>query len=277
MIKKFTDFAKFKAAAREHKITSDLDSLRDLDIVFYEDYDEDYMILSLPAVDSSTPNQILILSKDFNLAYCSTETKTMGKKLKISKINKGKYQASTLLFYEVVSSALKTYFSELASIKKNAHRLHDSPDIDQVEQVSKKNRDVWDISEDVLRLCLEAEEEEFKYVNIDVIPYEFDILLARARHLVDRIKGVRRETDSLRTKCDIIETRKLNKRIELLTKVMAILTVVGLVISVPNTVATVFGIPAVSALFSFDLILELTIISGIIAIGISYLYVREVF
>ena len=276
MIKKFTDFEKFTSAAKEHKITSDLDSLRDLDIVFYEDYDEDYMILSLPAVDSSNPNQILILSKDFNLAYCSTEPKQKSKTLKLSKIRKGRYQASTLLFYEIVSSALNTYFSELASIKKSAHRLHDSPDIDQVEVVSKRNREVRDIAEDVLRLCIEAEEEEFKYVNIDVIPYEFDILLARARHLVDRIKGVRRETDSLRTKCDIIETRKLNKRIELLTKIMAVLTVLSLIISVPNTVATIFGIPTISALFSFDFIIELTIISGIIAILLSYIYVRGV-
>lgn len=276
MIKKFTDFEKFTAAAKEHNITSDLDSLRDLDIVFYEDYDEDYMILSIPAVDSSNPNQILILSKDFNLAYCSTEAKNMSKTLKLSKIRKGKYQASTLLFYEVVSSSLNTYFAELTSIKKRAHQLHDSPDIDQVEQVSKRNRDVWDIAEDVLRLCIEAEEEEFKYVNIDVIPYEFDILLARARHLVDRIKGVRRETDSLRTKCDIIETRKLNKRIELLTKIMAVLTVLSLIISVPNTVATIFGIPTISALVTFDFIIELTVISGIIAVILSYIYVRGV-
>ncbi len=276
MIKKFTDFQKFKEAAKEHNITSDLDSLYNLDIVFYEDYDENYMILSLPAVDPKAPNQILILSKEFNIAYIPEPSKKL-KKLKLSKIKKRKYQASTLLFYEVISAALGTYFSELAAIKKEAHKLHDAPDIDNVEVVSKRNREVGDIAEDALRLCIEAEEEEFKYVNIDVIPYEFDILLARARHLVDRIKGVRRETDVLRTKCDIIETRKLNKRIELLTKVMAILTVVGLIISVPNTVATVFGIPAVSALFSFDLIIELTIISGIIAVLLSYLYVREVF
>ncbi len=275
MIKKFTDFEKFKEAAKEHNITSDLDSLYDLDIVFYEDYDEDYMIISLPSVDASLPNQILILSKDFNLAYCS-ETKKRYQKIKLSKIKKKKYQASTLLSYEVISSALDSYFTELNTIKRKVRKLHDAPDIDEVEKSSKRNMEVRDIAEDVLRLCIEAEDEEFKYVNIDVIPYEFDILLVRARHLVDRMKGVRREIDVLRTKCDINETRKLNKRIELLTKIMAVLTVVSLVISVPNTVATIFGIPAVSALFSFDFIMELTIISAIIAVGLSYFYVREV-
>lgn len=274
MIEKFTDFERFKEAAKERGIHSDLDSLYNLDIVFYEDYDEDYMIISLPAVNSSVPNQILILSKSFNLAYCvDSEAK---KKMKLSKVKKGKYQASTLLFYEVASASLNSYFFELASIKRRVHALHDSPDIDEVENLSKRNREVRDISEDVLRLCIEAEEEEFKYVDIDVIPYEFDILLARARHLVDRIKGVRRETDVLRTKCDIIETRKLNRRIELLTKIMAVLTVVSLVISVPNTVATIFGIPTVSALFQFDFIMELTLLSAFAATILSYFYVRGV-
>lgn len=275
MIKKFNDFEKFKSAARGHGILSDFDSLYNLDIVFYEDYDEDYMILSLPAVNSSIPNQILVLSKKFNLAYCS-ETKKRYKKLRISKIRKQKYSASTLLFYEVVSSVIDSYFAELLSVKREINGLHDSPDIDEIERVSKRNRSVWDIAEDVLSLCIEAEEEEFKYVDIEVIPYEFDILLARARHLVDRFRSHRGEIDVLRTKSDIIETRKLNKRIELLTKIMAVLTVLSLIISVPNTVATIFGIPRVSEAVSIDLAMLLIIFSSILSVAFSYYYVRGI-
>jgi hypothetical protein len=84
MIKKFEDFEEFKQAARDHKITSDLESLQDLDIVFFEDY-ERYMILSLPAVNSAAPNQILILSKEFNIAYCPGIQEKY-KKLKLSKL-----------------------------------------------------------------------------------------------------------------------------------------------------------------------------------------------
>ncbi len=275
MIKKFNDFAKFKEATKDHGILSDFDSLYNLDIVFYEDYDDKYMILSLPAINSSIPNQILVLSKDFNLAYCA-ETKKRYKKLRISKINKRKYSASTLLFYEVVSSTIDSYFAELLSVKREINALHDSPDIDEIEPVSKRNRLVWDIAEDILSLCIEAEEEEFKYVDIEVIPYEFDILLARARHLVDRLRSHRGEIDVLRTKSDIIETRKLNKRIELLTKIMAILTVLSLIVSVPNTVATIFGIPSVSASFSIDFAMIMIMISGVVSIVFSYYYVRGI-
>lgn len=275
MIKKFNDFEKFKSAAREHGILSDFDSLYNLDIVFYEDYDDDYMILSLPAVNSNIPNQILVLSKKFNLAYCS-ETGKRYKKLRISKIHKQKYSASTLLFYEVVSSAIDSYFAELLSVKREINGLHDSPDIDEIERVSKRNRSVWDIAEDVLSLCIEAEEEEFKYVDIEVIPYEFDILLARARHLVDRFRSHRAEIDVLRTKSDIIETRKLNKRIELLTKIMAVLTVLSLIISVPNTVATIFGIPKVSEAISIDFAMILIMASSVLSVVFSYYYVRGI-
>jgi Mg2+ and Co2+ transporter CorA len=275
MIKKFSDFAKFKEAAKSHGILSDFDSLYNLDIVFYEDYNGKYMILSLPAINSSIPNQILILSREFNLAYCA-ETKKRYKKLRLSKVNKRKYSASTLLFYEVVSSTLDSYFAELLAVKREMNGLHDSPDIDEIERVSKRNRLVWDIAEDILSLCIEAEEEEFKYVDIKVIPYEFDILLARARHLVDRLRSHRSETDVLRTKSDIIETRKLNRRIELLTKIMAILTVLSLIVSVPNTVATVFGIPSVSAAYSIDFAMLMIIASSIISVVFSYYYVRGI-
>lgn len=275
MIKKFRDFAKFKGAARAHGILSDFDSLYNLDIVFFEDYNDKYMILSLPAINASIPNQILVLSKDFNLAYCG-ETRKRYAKLRLSKVNERKYSASTLLFYEVVSSMLDSYFSELLSVKREINTLHDAPDIEDIERVSKRNRQVWDIAEDVLSLCIEAEEEEFKYVDIKVIPYEFDILLARARHLVDRLRNHRVEIDVLRTKSDILETRKLNRRIELLTKIMAVLTVLSLIVSVPNTVATIFGIPSVSAASSIDFAMLMIILSGIFAVVFSYYYVRGI-
>ncbi|MBN2122194.1 hypothetical protein JW721_04010, partial [Candidatus Micrarchaeota archaeon] len=104
----------------------------------------------------------------------------------------------------------------------------------------------------------------------------FDILLARARHLVDRFRSHRAEIDVLRTKSDIIETRKLNKRIELLTKIMAVLTVLSLIISVPNTVATIFGIPKVSEAISIDFAMILIMASSVLSVVFSYYYVRGI-
>lgn len=273
MIEKFTNFEDFKAAAAQKNVTGDLESLHNLDILFYEDYEDKYMIISLPGINDTIFNQILVLSDDFNLAYCS-ETKRKPLKLKLSKIKNRAFVESTLLAYEVLNAALDAYYAEHTSLIKQANQLHLNPDIDQVEILFRKARNLYNVADDVLKLCIEAEDEGLKYIDLKVIPYEFDVLMARARHLVDRMESFKREVDVLRTKCDINETRKLSKRIEILTQIMAVLTVISLVISVPNTVATIFGIPAVSANFEFEFIMEIVLLSSFLALLASYFYVR---
>ncbi len=273
MIEKFANFEDFKVAAAGHNIAGDLESLHNLDILFYEDYEDKYMIISLPEINDTIFNQMLVLSDDFNLAYCA-ETKRKPLKLKLSKIKNREFVESTLLAYEVLNSALDAYNMEHTNLIKQANALHSNPDIDQVEILFRKARNLYNVADDVLKLCIEAEDEGLKYIDLKVIPYEFDVLMARARHLVDRMESFKREVDVLRTKCDINETRKLSKRIEILTQIMAVLTVISLVISVPNTVATIFGIPAVSEVFNFEFILEIVLLSSFLALIASYFYVR---
>jgi len=273
MVEKFTNFEDFKAAAVNHNVAGDLENLHNLDILFYEDYDDKYMIISLPAINDTIFNQILVLSDDFNLAYCS-ETKRKPLKITVSKIKNREFVESTLLAFEVLNTSLDAYYAEHTNLVKQANQLHMNPDIDHVEILFRKARNLYNVADDVLKLCIEAEDEGLKYIDLKVIPYEFDVLMARARHLVDRMESFKREVDVLRTKCDINETRKLSKRIEILTQIMAVLTVISLVLTVPNTVATIFGIPAVSANFSFNFIMEIILASSFLALIASYFYVR---
>jgi hypothetical protein len=231
------------------------------------------MIISFPEINDTILNQMLVLSDDFNLAYCS-ETKRKPLKLKLSKIKNRAFVESTLLAYEVLNSALDAYYVEHTNLIKQANQLHLNPDIDQVEILFRKARNLYNVADDVLKLCIEAEDEGLKYIDLKVIPYEFDVLMARARHLVDRMESFKREVDVLRTKCDINETRKLSRRIETLTQIMAVLTVISLVLTVPNTVATIFGIPAVSEQFNFNFIMEIILLSSFLALVASYFYVR---
>ncbi len=272
MIKKFNDFDAFEKAVRAKHIASDLENLRSLDILFYETY-KDHMILSVPGLNMM-PNQILVLSSRYNYAY--VEGAKIPTRVKISKLKHSKYMESTLLAYEVLAGVVAVYGEQYRKIARKIEQLHDYPDIDEVEIVGKQVRIVSDVMEDVLQLVLEAEDEEFKYLNPDVIPYEFDILVARTRHIVDRIRNLKREINILRTKCELIEARKLNKRIELLTKIMAILTIVSLIISVPNTVATFFGIPSVAETVEIQMMVWVILISSVLAVLLSYLYVRGV-
>lgn len=272
MIKKFNDFDAFERAVRAKQIPSDLEHLRSLDILFYEAY-RDHMILSIPGL-SMMPNQVLILSDKYNYAY--VEGAKIPTRVKISKLKQKKYTESTLLAYEVLAGVVAVYSEQYRKIAQKIEQLHEYPDIDEVEIVGKQVRTVSDVMEDVLQLVIEAEDEEFKFLNPEIIPYEFDILVARTRHTVDRLRNLKREINILRTKCELIEARKLNKRIELLTRVVAVLTIIGLIITVPNTVATFFGIPVISDAVDIPQIAFWLAISTVISVILSYFYVRGV-
>ena len=58
----------------------------------------------------------------------------------------------------------------------------------------------------------------------------------------------------------------LNKRLARLTWVMLALTWVTFVIAIPNTLATIFGIPKVSQVLSLELMATILIVSTILAL-----------
>jgi len=66
-------------------------------------------------------------------------------------------------------------------------------------------------------------------------------------------------------------TEQLNKRLASLTWVMLILTWITFVIAIPNTLATVFGIPKVNEAVSLEVIMAVLIISTLTALVIVLL------
>ena len=62
----------------------------------------------------------------------------------------------------------------------------------------------------------------------------------------------------------IESTERLNKRLENLTWVMLILTAITFVISIPNTVATILGIPRISDIATVEIVLVLIVFSAIV-------------
>ena len=64
-------------------------------------------------------------------------------------------------------------------------------------------------------------------------------MLERCRSHVYRIA-------SLRTKSEMLSNRELNVTMKRLTIIMAFLSIIGIVVSVPGTIGAIFGIPALS-------------------------------
>ncbi|MEM2896948.1 MAG: hypothetical protein QW265_02385 [Candidatus Bathyarchaeia archaeon] len=59
---------------------------------------------------------------------------------------------------------------------------------------------------------------------------------------------------------------ELNERINRLTLIMLILTWITLIISIPNTLATFFGIPKISEILELEVIVSSVIVSTIVPI-----------
>ncbi|MCK4318975.1 hypothetical protein KAW38_00180 [Candidatus Micrarchaeota archaeon] len=270
MIERFDVFSKFKERLQKLGVSGDLSMLEDLKIIFYEVYDK-YVIINIPGFNGKA-NHVLYLSKDANLTY-PAKLKTKAR-LKLSKIKGKKDIESTLLAYEVFNTTLENYYSKYRLLAEKIEDLHDDPNIDIVEDVAKRIRTTSDIVEDLLKLFLEIEDGEIDFINPKIIPYEFDLLVARTNHLVDRIRNLKKEINILRTKCEMVETKTLSKRIELLTKVMAVLTIVGVIISVPNTLATVFGVKSIADLFTIENMFWIMVWGTIVSVVASLIYMK---
>ncbi len=270
MILRYESFSEFVKESKSLGITSDLFSLRSLDILFYEIYDE-YMIISLP-FKKEIENIILILSQKKNLVYPEISKKTSS--LKIGKIKKRKYLESTLLAYEVLSITLSkytTYYDELRKrmiAYEHDKLMSDNAILEAEKDIIKLN----DIAEDFLQMLLEIEEKETKFVDTEIMEYEFDILVAKTRYLCDRLRRLKGDVDMLLSRKELIENKKMTFVMERLTRVMTVFTLVSIVISIPNTIATFYGVQPLSKGMGAEEIWVLILLSAIISTILAYWY-----
>jgi magnesium transporter len=239
MIFIFDDFEKLQDKAKEFRITSDLAKLRELDILFYEVYD-DYMIVSLVAYESKL-NKVVVLSKNYSLVFPSAAAEI--KKVKIGKMKtSSRYLESTMCAYAILKRAVDNYRRHYEEIRRELNELERGPfNMDKLDEVERKSRRFRDLMEDFLAFLIKIEEKEVPFINVKAFPYEFDILRAETQHLNDRASNLRREVDTTRNRYELRQTSELNKRIEKLTDIMKKLTALTVLFMIPNIVSSHFG------------------------------------
>lgn|GEM_PF-5841955 len=93
--------------------------------------------------------------------------------------------------------------------------------------------------------------------------YNDEATSSTINEFLDRLIKIEKHEDKMITSMvRLIEsTEKLNKRIEGLTWIMLVLTAITFIISIPNTVATIMGIPKVSDIISVEIIILSIILS----------------
>jgi Mg2+ and Co2+ transporter CorA len=236
MIYTFDKFEDFQAKARELGITSDLEKLQSLDILFYEQYPE-YVLFNLVSFESGI-NKITILTKDDALIYPSL----LFESDRILKIKvKGPYRESTIAAYTVLKKMSDNYYSYFEALNRELAHSSDAPSSEKLEQFSRKLRRLQDIVDDFTALLIRLNESEVPFVDTKKIGYEFDILLARSRHLEHRCEVAKSDINMLYTRREMKEGAELNKRIEKLTEVMKKLTAITIILMIPTIITSHYG------------------------------------
>jgi len=236
MIYTFDKFEDFQAKARELGITSDLESLQNLDILFYEQYPE-YVLFNLVSFESGI-NKIIILLKDDALIYPSL----LFESDRILKIKvKGPYRESTIAAYTVLKKMSDNYYSYFEAINREISHVTDAPSSEKLEQLTRKLRRLQDIVDDFTSLLIRLNESEVQFVDTKKIGYEFDILLARTKHLEHRCEVAKSDINMLYTRREMKEGAELNRRLEKLTEVMKKLTAITIILMLPTLLTSHYG------------------------------------
>lgn len=269
MIYTFDKFEDFQAKARELGIMSDLQKLQNLDIVFYEQYPE-YVLFSLVSFESGV-NKITILTKDDALIYPSLIFESD----RIMKIKvKGSYRESTIAAYTALKKTSDNYQTYFEGLNREIARAADTPSTEKLDMLTRRIRRLQDIVDDYTALLIRLKESEVPFVDTRKIGYEFDILLARTKHLAHRCAIASRDISRLYTITEMKYSKDLNSSIRRLTDAMLVLTVATFVVSIPNTIATIFGIPLVSDASSLGIVFTALVIGTILSLIISLIYLR---
>ena len=239
MISQFGSFDEFIKRAQHIGITSDLNALLTLDIIFYEEYD-DYLIVSLVDFDSQ-PNKILIVSDKECLVYPEIVNVKHSLYSGQKKGRSAEFRESTVTMFLALKRILGSYTSHYEKLNKRIEHVGDTLDLDEIEEVDRHLKKFSDVVHSFESLLIELEESTLKFVNVELIGYDYDLLLAKATHLAELCRGLKGELSIIRDKTEARYSKELNINIERLTKIMASLTMMQLLIAVPMLIASIYG------------------------------------
>lgn len=274
MLYQFSNFDDFLKKAQEIGITSDLKALLTLDIIFYEEY-EDFLVLSLTDFDSA-PNRILVLSPANNLVY-PVVVNMKHPLYSIPAKGKEKQRETTVTAFLVLKKSLSAYIAYYEKLNRQTDHVSNTLDVDEIEAIDRRLKKFGDAVHDFESLLIELEESTFKFVNAEMIGYDYDVLLAKATHLSDRVRGLKKEIQAVRSKCEMRFSYELNKRIEHLSNVVKTLTAVTILFMIPNIVSSHFGMNFQNTLISWNAPYgELfTVFLSAFAMLSAYLYMKK--
>ncbi|MFH1779875.1 MAG: CorA family divalent cation transporter [Candidatus Micrarchaeota archaeon] len=269
MIKTFTDYEEFKKEVEKTKLPITIDELKNVSVGFLEEYEE-FVVISLPSY-SDSPLNILLLSKNENYSITS---KTIDQaSLKQFKLLANKqFGESTSLSFLVFRNILANYAEKFSKLAYEIEQHEENLDLESLEEANNGLRRLTNRVEDLLDIAISVEENKIRQIKTNYLRYDYDVLLAKIQNLLDRCRNHLNQLRDLRETIQIQAQSKLSSSIEKLTVITIFLTVISVVIAIPNTVGTIFGVPSISEIVEAQTVIEILGISLVLSVvwGIYY-------
>lgn len=277
LIEQFSDFGKFEAKAKKICVGINFEELTKLDLNFLEAY-KNFTVLNLRNSFSEggekNLNNLLVLSRKTNLIYSSQKFSKQDFKL-YNGVLKKKFGESTILCLMALKQVQENYYADFERQRKGVLTAEQLLDYEQLNRVNKNMMNLEDKLADFLDLLLKLEERKIQLVDTNLINYDYDLLAAKARLLLDRTGRVLSQINEEKREIELRSTNALNKNVEFLSKMMMVLTLVGVVLTVPGSLGAFFGIPAISDITPVPIILFWVWVPTIAAALISFLYWKK--
>lgn len=266
-IQVYDNFEKFKIHVEKIGIEEDVDELLTIHTPIYHRYKK-YSILVLPI--SNEENVISIIHKKGSLSYPSIPKID---KEWLNEIGNGAISENTLVIFNLLEHIIDMYDMEYYILKSNLTTLK-TFNLNTLEQIRVDTNLLREKVEDVLKILIKFKSNKDVFINAVSIVYDIDVLIADANYLYDMLKLSLKEISVRRNNYEVEVSKELNANIVKLTEIMLILTILSIIISVPNTIATIFGVAPLSELLPASGIIQLIIVSTIISLIITYVYFR---
>lgn len=238
MIGIYSNFDEFSKVAQEMGVKDDLQALLSLNLVFFERYDE-YSIVSVRDY-SDAPNNVLVLSKDKTILY--SEKKITERDFRLFKytVQKayGESTALTLLVLKEVLASYAKYFEKINSLIDSFSSVKDS---EGIEQTAVDLRKLTVNVEDFQNLLYTLEDRKVREFRTEYLEYDYDLILARTRHLLGRCRSHLQELRDVRSEIELKNAYQFNLRLEELTKIMKRLTGLTVLFMIPTLIASFYG------------------------------------
>lgn len=273
VINQYNNFEEFSAKASELGLKYDLTKIKKFRR--FTQITRNFMIFAFHSFEYGQ-NIYVILTKNACVVYPAILPEKQVKHIK----NEKEYEESTKVAYWIIKYLLKDYTSRMDKIVFANEKLsaiasqRPTQAFDLIEERTLEVRRFVDIVDSLLTFIVRAEERDTPQIRTEYMGYDFKILKNEFRLLLDRARNERRELNILINRCDIVSSTELNKSIVRLTKITAVLAIAALVISVPNTIATIFGVPTLAALVDHWVVVALLVITTLVSMVVGYFYLK---